>query len=144
MATSSLTLSRRRGARAAAVALVVGAAGLAGVATATPAFAKSTVETMTSTHTARVGQAIKITGIGGDDTYGEYQRVCVRERVNHQAWHWKACGKIGFLQAPNAVYTERMRVRGVLHVQTVLEEGTDLRHHLRITDFSPVVNVVVR
>jgi hypothetical protein len=85
-------------ARRAATALVASslvAAGLA-VATAAPAFAKSSLELRGAPHSVALDARIHLAAYGASDDFGgDTIHLCVDERVNSGRWHLVGCGMEG-------------------------------------------------
>ncbi|MBF9070565.1 hypothetical protein [Streptacidiphilus fuscans] len=93
-------MSARR-ATTALVASSLVAAGLAistglAVATAAPAFAKSSVELRGAPHSVPLGARIHLSAFGASDDFGgDAIRLCVDERVNDGHWRLVGCGAEG-------------------------------------------------
>lgn len=84
-----------RRATTALVASSLLAVGLA-VATAAPAFAKSSIELRTTPHSVVLGERIHLDAFGvSDDFGGDPIRLCVDERVGNGAWRVVGCGAEG-------------------------------------------------
>jgi hypothetical protein len=97
-----------RFARRTATAALTGALALGGVLTATaPAFAKSDVGIAVSSQAVRLGQSVRVTATGGDDSV-RYTLLCVDERI---AGHWRQLG-CGARNVHVAGLTVRVTQRG--------------------------------
>ena len=83
--------ARRTGAAATVAGLALGALLLGGGTAA----AKSAVTVAVSAHSLRVGQSVRVTGGGGDDS-ARYTYVCVDTRTGSGAWHAVSCAKQPF------------------------------------------------
>ncbi|WP_042366179.1 hypothetical protein [Streptacidiphilus neutrinimicus] len=87
-----------RSASALIAASVLAATGLA-VASAGPAFAKSSIAIQVSARSVTPGQRIGLIAYGASDDFGGNPvRLCLDERVGHGPWRAVGCGREGALR----------------------------------------------
>ena len=104
--------ARRTAAAVAVAGLALGAL-LLGGGTAT---AKSAVALTVSAHSLRVGQSVRVTGSGGDDS-ARYTYVCVDTRTGSGGWHAVSCSSRPY--RPLTVSVRAVR-RGTMRFRTRL------------------------
>jgi hypothetical protein len=101
--------------RRAAAAALTGTLALGGVAVAAgPASAKSEVSVATSSSSLRLGQTVRITATGGDDSV-RYTVLCVDHRVGG-VWRQLGCGpnnshRVGYAVRATQRGTQQYRAR---------------------------------
>ncbi|MFC1410023.1 hypothetical protein ACEZCY_25145 [Streptacidiphilus sp. N1-12] len=109
-------VSRRRTGRRLAAAVTVGGLALGALLLAGgTASAKSEVMVTVSTHSLRVGQSVRVTGTGGEDS-ARYTYLCVDSRTGSGSWHTVSCNSVPYRPATATVRatrrgTEQFRAR---------------------------------
>ncbi|WP_042385559.1 hypothetical protein [Streptacidiphilus melanogenes] len=130
-------MSTRRASSFVAASLLA-ATGLA-VATAGPAFAKSSIAIQVSARSVAPGERIGLSARGSSDDFGGNPvRLCLDERVGRGAWRVVVCGREGVLRA-----TVRAARPGVLAFRSQLV-GRNSHGRLVVDRTSQVVTVRVR
>ncbi|MFC1416322.1 hypothetical protein [Streptacidiphilus cavernicola] len=103
------------------------------------AFAKSTIGLTVSSHSLRVGQSVRVTGSGGDDSV-LYTYTCVDSRVGSGSWHAVSCSSKPYRSVTVSVRATR---RGTLSFRTRLLGARSTTGPRRLDRVSAPTTVVV-